>query len=1106
MSKETETMCYQATRHPLNISRLRAVLLGACLAAMAIGATAAQASAAPVWDLSMVHSSGNFKPGSIEEYRLYVRNSGDSPSEGPITLTVELPPGLTRFGVTDQNVFNAFVGGYPQGWDCPGSEGDSTITCTRTSPVPPGAWAAGKLESAGTIIITVNVDPGATGNLTSTATVTGGGAKSFDATRQLTPVSEEEVEFGVAPGSWEADFLEADGNTPVRQASAHPYQATFEFDMNAIADPLKSPFSPNLPFHVPKGTLRNVVVDFPPGFVGNPNAIGECTETQLTAGECPLDSQVGSISFTMPGVGDFLPFARMHQAVYNMVHPKGVLNDLAFAVSKTATIHIRASLDPSDYHIRTTVPFISEEGVIFDQRLTIWGVPGDPRHDFDRCLDPTGLGSTIAEDGERCSLNGQLKPFLTVPGQCNADHRITLHGVDSWQNPGESVPAQSSPSPAGQETGCDLPRFDPDVQIDPNSQAANTPTGLDVQIQVPQNNNPNALDTAHIKKTVLTFPKGMTVSPSFADGLQSCTLEQIGLGTNDPVACPNASRIGSVDLTSPLLPKRLEGSMYLAKQSDNPFGSLLAMYLAVHDTEERGALLKVAGRIDLDQQTGQLVTTFDDLPQQPFDDLTLKFRGGPRAPLINPPNCGSHTIGIAVSSWAKPNAPVDVSDTYQVTQGPNGTPCANNPADRPFDPKISGGTINPQAGSFSPFLFRMTRTDADQELSQVGVTVPPGLTAKLAGIPFCPEAAIAGISAELATSLGELSAPHCPAASQIGTVSVGVGAGSGPNYFPGKIYLGGPYKGAPLSLAVVIAGLAGPFDLGNVLVRTALHVNPETAQVRALSDPFPLIFHGVLLRVRDVRINLDRPDLTLNPTNCDPLAIDAHLTGTGGDILTTADDTVADRSERFQVANCANLPFKPKLSFELKGGTKRGQFPAFRAVLKARPGDANIARSTVVLPRSEFIEQGHIRTVCTRVQFKDDACPPGSIYGYAKAITPLFDEVLEGPVYLRSNGGERLLPDLVVSLNGKIDVALAGFVDSVNGRFRNTFDVIPDAPVTKFELNMKGGKRGLLVNHLDLCDVTSRADVKFVGQNGKVAKSRPKMGTSCGGGERRGRR
>ncbi len=1107
MSKERKTMTETTNRVGRRLSRGLKLLLLAGLATATSLAIAAPAGATPVWNLSLSHSGSNLAPGGTEELRVYLQNAGDTASEGALSLTVDLPPGLTRHSVVESDIFAAFFDLPPNGWACPGSPGDTTITCTHADPVKPGEWASSPYGGFTMMIVNVNVASDAPQSGTITATATGGGAAPDTASDPVT-VSADEPEFGLNPDSWRADFFDPDGNTPDRRAGAHPYQATFEFDMNSIDDPLKSSPTPNLSYYFPKDSLRNIVVDLPPGFVGNPTAVAECSETQLNAAECPPSSQVGRIEFTMPGIG-LNHHLRMHQAVYNMVHPKGVITDLAFAVGSLATVHIRATLDPSDYHVKTTVPFITEAGIVFDQKLTIWGVPGDPRHDFDRCIDPsnTAIGSTIAEEGQRCPVDANPKPFLTVPGQCGVNHQITIRGVDSWQSQGVYDTPQSWPPGGAQQTGCDQPRFDPEVQVHPISQAANSPSGLDVHIEIPQNLNPNALDTAHVKSTEIAFPKGMTVSPSFADGLQACSLQEVKLGTNEPVDCPPASRIGSVDLNTPLLPDPLEGSMFLAKQSENPFGSLLAMYMVIHDNEERAVLLKVAGRIDLDPTTGQILTRFDDLPQLPFEDFNLHFRSGPRAPLINPPNCGSHTIGIEVASWAEPNSPVDVSDTYRVTEGPNGTPCANNPADRPFDPKISGGTVNPQAGSFSPFLFRMTRTDADQELSQIGVTVPPGLTAKLAGIPFCPEAAIAGISSDLATGLGELNTPRCPPASQIGTVSAGVGAGSGPNYFPGKLYLAGPYKGAPLSLAVVIAGLAGPFDLGNVSVRTALHVNPETAQVRALSDPFPLIFHGVLLRVRDVRINLDRKDTALNPTNCNPLSIDAHITGTGGDILTTADDTVADRSERFQVANCAALSFKPKLSFKLKGGTKRGQFPAFQATLKARPGDANIAKSTVVLPRSEFIEQGHIRTVCTRVQFKAEACPEGSIYGHAKAISPLFDEVLEGPVYLRSNGGERVLPDLVVSLNGKIDVALAGFIDSVKGegRVRNTFDVIPDAPVTKFVLNMRGGKRGLLVNHLDLCEVTSRAEVKLVGQNGKVAQSRPKMGTSCAGKGRRGR-
>jgi hypothetical protein len=587
----------------------------------------------------------------------------------------------------------------------------------------------------------------------------------------------------------------------------------------------------------------------------------------------------------------------------------------------------------------------------------------------------------------------------------------------------------------------------------------------------------------------------MSFSPSFADGLQSCTLAQMKLGTNEPIQCPDGSRIGEVELHTPLLPKSAEGSMYLAAQGDNPFGSTFALLLVLEDTEERGALIKIPGRIDVDQQTGQITTVFEDTPQFPFDDMALKFRSGSRAPLVSPPTCGKQTIGIEVASYAQPQKPVDASNTYNVTEGPNGTPCPPESAKRPFKPTFSGGTLNPVAGSYSTFLFRLFRQDDEQELSQVTSILPPGLVAKIAGIPFCPDQAIASISAAEGAGKSELNNPACPAASQIGTISAGLGAGPGPNYFPGKVYLAGPYKGAPLSLAVVAPGLAGPFDLGNVVVRAALYVDPETTQVKAVSDPFPTILHGVILRARDIRLRVDRPQTTINPTNCSPMSVDGLITGVGGDLLSTADDSLFAASSPFQVASCGDLTFKPKLAFRLFGGTHRGSHPKFQATLTMPAGGANIKSASVALPRSEFLDQGHIKTICTRVQFAADACPAGSIYGFAVAKTPLLDEPLTGNVYLRSSSNQ--LPDMVVALRGKIDANVVGRIDSINGGIRNTFDFVPDAPVSSFTLTLAGGKKGLLVNSRNICNDTFRATAKFNAQNGDALNLHPPLKSAC---------
>ncbi len=1030
------------------------------------------ASAAPVWNLDLHHNETNFAPGQTGQYWVDLKNVGNSDSSGPITLKVNLPNGITRDAVLNRVPSEAVK------WSCPGAPGATSFTCTSSESIP-------RHSRFHELILSVKVT-GAEGTRTASAEVKGGGVAVPATSKETTPVSSEPAGFGIFTPSLVLDFFTADGITTEREAGAHPDLLTAAFDFNSV-DLVNPDANPDQ--KAPAESVHGLHTDAPPGFIGDPTAVAECTQAQFTVNECAPSSQVGKIDVTL--VPPSLKGARFQNitfGVFNLSHPRGVITDLGFSLS-TIPVHIKASLDPANrYAITTEVPSVNEILPPFDQKLTLWGIPADKSHDPERECPSN-------PSAEECPTDFEPKAFLSLPSQCDEDNTWRLHHYDSWQKKGVFGPDITYTMP-GKMTDCDKPRFEPEVEIEPTGKQANTPTGLDIHVKVAQNENPNALATPPVKRTVVTLPEGMSFSPSFADGLQSCTPTQIGLFTNSPVKCPDASRIGEVELHTPLLPKSAEGSMYLAAQNDNPFNSTFALYMEIEDTEERDALIKIPGRIDVDPVTGQITTSFDDLPQFPFDDFTLKFRSGPRAPLVSPPACGTHTIGIEVASYAQPTEPVDASNTYQVSEGPNGTPCPPNSANRPFAPEFSGGTLNPVAGSYSTFLFRLSRDDSEQELSQVTTVLPPGLVAKLAGIPFCPEAALGSISAAEGAGRGELNNPACLAASQLGTISAGLGAGPGPNYFGGKVYLAGPYKGAPLSLAVVAPGIAGPFDLGNVVVRAAIRVNPETAQVTAVSDPFPTILQGVILRARDIRLRVDRPETTINPTSCAPMALQGQISGVGGSILTTTDDFLFSTSHPFQVGSCASLGFKSKLSFRLYGGTKRGGHPRLKAMVRMPAGGANIAKASVALPRSEFLDQSHIGTVCTRVQFGANKCPAASIYGKAAVKTPLLDEVLSGPIYLRSS--DNLLPDLVVAFRGgRVDFNLVGRIDSVRGGIRNTFDLVPDAPVTWASFDFLGGKKGLLINSRNLCKKAYRATAKFKAQNGEAITLNPEMQNSC---------
>jgi hypothetical protein len=1006
-------------------------------------------------------------------------NVGDVDSSGPVTVSLQLPPGITR----DYVRFNVA----PVTWDCPGAAGDTAITCTTNETIVRHVRISG-------LAIGVDVAADAGGTPLTTVTAEGGGGEP-DTVLEPTPISASEAGWGIEPASWFADFVREDGRTPVRQAGEHPELATFAFDVNSVASP--DPSIPDAPYlKMPQGNLRHVSIELPPGFVGNPNAVSECKPEQLYSGACPRGSQVGRMDLHTipPAIFSGATYQAWSVGVFNMEHPRGAITDLAFSVAGQP-IHIMATLDPANhYSVKTVVSDINEVTPVFNQKLTLWGVPADQTHNYDRCMYSGTSIINPAPEGP-CTSSDQRKAFLTVPSNCEESHQMRLFGADSWQHTGEFSPELRTPEPGANATGCELLRFEPKVALEPTGHAANTPTGLDVHVEVPQNENPNGLATPPIESFTATFPQGMTVSPSFADGLTGCSLEQIGLGTERAAACPDSSRIGEVRLRTPLLPKELEGSMYISNQGENPFNSTFGLYLVIHDTEERGILIKMPGRIDLDPVSGQITTSFDDLPQLPAEDLTLGFRSGPRAPLISPPTCGRQTIGIEVTSWARPNDPVDASNDYDVTQGPDGTACPSDLKGRPFAPQMSAGTVDSNAGGFSPFVFKLSRRDSEQELSRIETKLPPGLMARLVGTSECSDAAIASISAAEGAARGELQNPACPASSRIGTIDVGAGSGTGPNYFRGSAYLAGPYKGARLSIAIVVPALAGPFDLGNVAVRVPIYIDPVTAQVRAVSDPLPTIIHGVLLRVRDVRLRIDRPGTMLNPTSCEPSSVRAEITGVGGDPGSADDDVTVSLANRFQASNCASLGFEPRLGLRLKGGTHRGDYPKLRATLRMPAGGANIARTVVALPHSTFLAQEHIRTVCTRVQFAAHQCPEASIYGQAIAYTPLLDDPLRGPVYLRSS--DNPLPDLVVSLDGQIHVDLVGRIDSVREGIRTTFGAVPDAPVTKFVLNMQGGKKGLLVNSTNLCLAKQRATTSFKGHNGRKRTLRPVVRAGC---------
>jgi hypothetical protein len=1078
--------------------RIPALCLLACLLLGASLAPAAQAAPAPAWSLSFVPTPANFTPGGTARLFGVATNVGAAATTGATEIEVTLPGDLT-----------------PLAADTKGScvIAAPLITCEAPDPVRPGD----------SIFINVSVAVAATPTEPSTTTFSLSGGAALPASVSTAPVYQSDpVPFGFLAPGLSAPLSEEDG-LPASLAASHPYQQTTSFNFPTYSSPVENSADKLL---TNAGHPRNIEVDLPAGLIGNPAATPVlCTEVQLLGSGCSDDAAIGVLNVTtIAGAPDFP--AVDATPLYNMVPPPGAPAALGADVANAGIYaHIIAGVrSEGDYGIEVDTPDVLALGTqpIFGIQAQVWGDPSDPVHDFQRgkCLSTEASPCPMAEPRDTA--------FLTLPASCPAQPIATRLAVDTWEQPGlfhedlyESADLSGSPVAM---SDCGALQFEPTIEASPTTNLIDSPSGLEFSLHQPQRTDLAQRGSAPLKDATVTLPPGMSANPSQADGLESCGSTQIGLSTpigaspvhfsKAPAACPDASKLGTVRVRTPLLverdadhkliedpetgepiPRPLEGDVYLAAPFDNPFDSLLAIYLVVEDPPT-GTVAKLAGQVIPDPAPGRLSTRFEENPQLPLEDVELGLFKGPRAPLITPPTCATHQVSTDLTPHSAPEAAhAAPSASFQSVAAPEGGTCPSTEGAAAHAPSFTAGTESPQAASYTPFALKLARNDGSQRLAEIDTTLAPGLSGKLAGVGRCSEAALAQAKAREHPNGGilERNDPSCPDSSKLGTVDVAAGAGPTPLHVGGTAYLAGPYKGAPLSIAVITPAVAGPFDLGAVLLRTALYVDPATAQIHAVSDPIPQIIEGIPLDVRSVALRMDRPSFTLNPTSCDPMAIT-------GSALSALNQSAALNSP-FQVGGCQQLPFKPKLSLQLKGGTKRAAHPKLIATLKAKGGEANIAKAQVKLPPSAFLDQAHIRTICTRVQFAADACPKGSIYGKASAVTPLLDEPLSGNVYLRSSNNK--LPDLVVALKGPdslpIEIELVGRTDSIKGALRNTFEGVPDAPVSSFRLELFGGKRGLVVNSRNLCARRYRAEVRLDGQNGKVFDTKPVVRSDCKG-------
>lgn len=902
---------------------------------------------------------------------------------------------------------------------------------------------------------------------------------------------------------------EANPNDLDSQAGSHPFDMTTSFELN-----LDSSGETRGEYYT-----KDISVNTPPGFAGSIVSVPQCPIANLALSAngvgvgCPTSSQVG-VAEVLFGDGGGTYFNAGIVPVYNIVPSDGGTAEIAWRVLTLVQPVIISDRTDGDYGLNSQTTNISTFLPFAGLKLTLWGVPADPRHDAERFLPENGVaclcfgGKPGGQNGEPLSDSAPPTAFLTNPTKCgSANEYDAMFMGDGWEHPGLFDPSDGRPDlsdpnwatsttsmyPAG-VTGCNKLTFNPSLSVTPDTTQADSPSGYGIDLHVPQSTAPGDFATPALDNAVATLPQGLAISPGAADGLQACTDNsaeppgspgnEIGLGSNAQPMCPHASQIGTVTLTTPLLPDVLEGEVYLSADHLN---NNYAVFIVIRG---EGLLVKLKSTVVANPVTGQLTASFLNNPEFPFSDFVLHFYGGPRAVFVNPSSCGPATTSIDLTPWsAGPGGTGDAtpSSTFGVSFDGLGGAC---PSPQPFAPSFTAGTTSIQAGGYSPFSATFSRSDGDQRIDHVQVKTPVGLLGTLANVPLCGEPQ---------ASLGT-----CSAASQIGHVTVGVGSGAAPLFLPipgqpaNPVYLTGPYKGAPFGLSFVIPAIAGPYNLGTVVVRATINVDPNTAALTITSDPLPTIIDGIPIQVKTINVLIDRPDFVFNPTNCSPMSM--------GGSATSREGSTASFSSPFQVTGCGDLSFKPGFKVSTSGHTSRANGASLDARLSfptsALGHQANIAQVKVDLPKQLPSRLTTLQKACPAGTFEANpgACPSGSVVGVAKALTPTLPDLLSGPVYFVSHGGEAF-PDLVIVLQGdgvRVDLTGSTFI-SKSGITSSTFKTVPDVPVSSFELYLPEGHGSALAANGNLCNSKLMMPTMFTAQNGIVIhQSTPIAVTGCG--------
>jgi len=1125
-------------------------LLAGVVAAFAIGlSTSAQAAPCTEctgwWHLAVSMAPTHLKPGEEGVISVSATNLGNAvidAKDHPVTISDVLPEGLVptgknsdlcaaelaQTGICGKTTFEH----EKHGITCEAA----TVTCTLTESLAP--FESAELD----ISVKAEKPVGTDITVPDTGSVSGGGVAPASITRNLT-ISEEPVKFGVE--NYEVEPEDEHGNVE-SQAGSHPYQLTTTVAFNQILETFPPPNS----FRLPMGPeiTKNVHVDLPSGLIGNPIGVPQCTEPQFTTHPsanqqivgCPQNTAIGAavVRLNEPRVTKVKSFI---VPVFNLKPHKGEPARFGFQAF-TVPVLLDTGDNGGDFHVVVNVNNASQAASLLLSEVTIWGNPTDPRHDEARgysCMgQETYLKSVLPGALQPCEEDKEpSRAFLTLPTSCERPLETDVE-TQSWL-PGAPFLAPVSPVFTGEKpgivqmSGCESLPFSPAISIKPVETQADTPTGVNVLLKVPQSglNDPEQLAQANIRNTTVKLPTGVELNPSAANGLAACSESAVGYQKMNPHTqiaefahenareesaeehkareaageiCPDASNVGTVRVKTPVLSSELTGNVYIAEQEHNPFGSLFGLYVVVKDANT-GVVAKLAGKVELDPETGQITSHFDNAPQLPFEEFELKLTNGPRASVSTPETCGSYTSESLFKPWSVegeggfvPSAGPLAEQTFAITSGAGGSAC---PSPVPFSVGFSAGTVQEQAGAFTPFTLSLTREDGNQAVNGLNVTLPSGIAGMLSNVKQCPEP--------------QASQGTCGPESLIGTATAVSGLGKTPfTVTGGRVYITGPYTPpgkpqAPFGLSVVIPAVAGPFNFGDVVTRSAIRVDPNTAaltiesalptMVNALHNPNTgeETHTGAPVQLRRVDVRVERPGnapFQFNPTNCSPMKITGTATG--------ADGGVAHLEQPFQVKGCENLAFSPKLEASTNANYSKVNGTSLFVKVSATPGQANIQSTKIKFPAQLPSRLTTIQKACPEQTFNTNpaSCPEGSVIGSAIAHTPVLNEPLQGPAYLVSHGNAAF-PDaefvlqgengLVLVLDGQTDIKGPNGEPCAQSKTScvtsSTFNSVPDAPISTFEVTLPAGPHSAFTGYEDLCNpvttVTRQAIVvKTVGK------------------------